>query len=133
MTGSNRRPLTPRSRAARAAAMQAPVIQPRRSFAISTLGPRGRHGSRHKLGTMADTLPTTPERAASGIAAALYADAQGALGVPKATAGIGGLSNAATPAMHRDVNSAATPCQHNIETALAGLGRTPPAPSPPPW
>ena len=67
--------------------------------------------------------PTTPESATIGITAVLYADTQGALGVPRVTAGIREPANAGVPATHRDADSAPALCQHIFETTLAGLSR----------
>ena len=70
-----------------------------------------------------NTLPNTPESASSGAGTARCADAQGTLAVPRITTGIGGVAFAGNPATYRAANSAATPCQHIIESTLAGIAR----------
>ena len=81
---------------------------------------------------MVDTLPTTPESAASGTTAALYADTQGALGVPRVTAGIGVPAYAGIPATHRDANPAPPPASTSSRPRWPASAARPPAPSPPP-
>ena len=74
---------------------------------------------------MTDTLPTTPETAVTGTAAALYTGAEGTLGVQRVTTGIRGLASAGIPATPQSTKSNATPCQHVIATTLIDIGRAP--------